>query len=557
MQLKVALPRKNAQELRSYRYFLDVTAPAIAGVFETDFWLTFIPRACHLDSAIWHAVVSLGAVHEVSINNRRNTPHNGTEFALQQFNTAINQLVRPSTPCNTVEEKWRALTASVVFTYLCSFQGLHAESGIHLNAAKNLIGELQEIEKNSNNLVPSKASNRCTAVVKTSPLSAVPVPYNDLFSVVACLEITAQLLKTRGATDGPEVLSDADAYITWRTYSSPSASTSSKICEHGKCVPSRATPANLSHAGKAIKSLLNGLMALSQRDAGDVARLVLQAEQSILASLIRRQQPYIRAFRELSAAMDIFVADISSECTCFGGTPPANSSQRKAVDVLRMYHAACYPLFLDSPTDDMLLLDTYTPLLTIQEDSARDIVYQRRRGRILSDLSTTTSPAMHLREVFKQTAHDSPEALAAHFDQALSLAETVLQDSAPASRPEDSSEFIPTLPTTTPLLIMAHISGIPTAMRRRVIDLLRRYPQQEVFLESTFAAALCELVLGMEASDRHGTVEIDGAAPETALSNKVYGAGVTYTRARGARVSIQTWDDWLAGRPGREESLTW
>jgi hypothetical protein len=298
-------------------------------------------------------------------------------------------------------------------------------------------------------------------------------------------------------------------------------------------------------------------MALSQRDAGDVARLVLQAEQSILASLIRRQQPYIRAFRELSAAMDIFVADISSECTCFGGTPPANSSQRKAVDVLRMYHAACYPLFLDSPTDDMLLLDTYTPLLTIQEDSARDIVYQRRRGRILSDLSTTTSPAMHLREVFKQTAHDSPEALAAHFDQALSLAETVLQDSAPASRPEDSSEFIPTLPTTTPLLIMAHISGIPTAMRRRVIDLLRRYPQQEVFLESTFAAALCELVLGMEASDRHGTVEIDGAAPETALSNKVYGAGVTYTRARGARVSIQTWDDWLAGRPGREESLTW
>jgi hypothetical protein len=33
-QLRVALPRKNDQELRSYRYFLDVTAPAIAGVFE-------------------------------------------------------------------------------------------------------------------------------------------------------------------------------------------------------------------------------------------------------------------------------------------------------------------------------------------------------------------------------------------------------------------------------------------------------------------------------------------------------------------------------------------
>ena len=553
----MALPRKNAQELRSYRYFLDVTAPAIAGVFETDFWLTFVPRACHLDSAIWHAVVSLGAVHEVSINNRRNTPHNGTEFALQQFNASINQLVRPLASCN-VDEKWRALTASVIFTYLCSFQGLHAESSIHLEAAKNLIGELQDIEKNSNVLTPSNVTNQGKAVITNSPLGAVPVPYNDLFSVVACLEITAQLLKTRGATDGPEVLSDADAYITWRTYSAPPPSVSSKLCEHGKCVPSRATPMNLSHAGKAIKSLLNGLMALSQRDAGDVARLVLEAEQSVLASLIRRQQPYIRAFRELSAAMDAFVADTSSECPCFGGPPVTNPSQRKAIDVLRMYHAACWPLFLDSPTDDMLLLDTYTPLLTIQEDSARDVVYQRRRGRILGQAPTTNnSPAMHLREVFKQSTYDSEEALALHFDTALTLAETVLQNSSPPPRPENASDFIPTLPTTTPLLIMAHISGIPPEMRRRVIDLLRRYPQQEVFLESTFAAALCELILGMEASDRHGTLEIDGAAPETALSNKVYGAGVTYTQAREARVSIQTWDDWLEGRSGQEKLLTW
>src|SRR6478735_1630436 len=53
-QLRIALPKKNDQEIRSFRYFLDVTAPTIAGVFEAEFWLTYIPRACHLDSTIWH-----------------------------------------------------------------------------------------------------------------------------------------------------------------------------------------------------------------------------------------------------------------------------------------------------------------------------------------------------------------------------------------------------------------------------------------------------------------------------------------------------------------------
>ena len=39
-QLRATLPRKNDQELRSYRFFLDVTAPAIASVFDAEFWLT-------------------------------------------------------------------------------------------------------------------------------------------------------------------------------------------------------------------------------------------------------------------------------------------------------------------------------------------------------------------------------------------------------------------------------------------------------------------------------------------------------------------------------------
>ncbi|KAL1591916.1 hypothetical protein SLS60_011508 [Paraconiothyrium brasiliense] len=310
-------------------------------------------------------------------------------------------------------------------------------------------------------------------------------------------------------------------------------------------------------AGRAIKSLLYGLMALSQRDAGDVARLVLQAEHSVLASLIRRQQPYIRAYKELSTAIDTFVLDTFTECTCFDSNDTPTSSQKKAVDRLRMYHATCFPLFLDSPTDDILSLDTYHPLLAASKGSARGLVYQRRRGRILHQDDPNNSPPDSQYTQVTDSLPDPDQALVIHFEQALTLAEFILQDPISQTRTETASDFIPILPTITPLLIMAHISGITAELRRRVIDLLRRYPQQEVLLESGFAAALCELILGLEASDRHGTLEIAGAAPKTALSNKVYGAGVTFIKPKRARVAIQTWDDWLGKRPGREEVLTW
>ncbi|KAH7183917.1 hypothetical protein BKA60DRAFT_602921 [Fusarium oxysporum] len=48
----------------SYRFFLEVTAPSLAGAFYADFWLAEVPRVCMSDAAIWHAVVSLGSAHE-------------------------------------------------------------------------------------------------------------------------------------------------------------------------------------------------------------------------------------------------------------------------------------------------------------------------------------------------------------------------------------------------------------------------------------------------------------------------------------------------------------
>ncbi|KAK7180256.1 C6 zinc finger domain protein [Paraphaeosphaeria sporulosa] len=561
-QLRIALPKKNDQEIRSFRYFLDVTAPTIAGVFEAEFWLTYIPRACHLDSTIWHAVVALGAVHETSTKTTGSTAGSGTTFALQQINAAINHLVRPKTPSSGQEQNWRALTTSVVFTYLCSFQGLYSDAAIHLSAAKHLIQELHEMRKTPTRSTFSRSTNRRITDTVPSTFDRAPVPYYDLFSVVACLEVTAQLLNSSTDSVGRELLSDASAYITWRTYSAPSIPASSETCEHGRCHPSRATPSNLSHAGRAIKSLLNGLMAMSQRNGREVARLVLHGEESVLAALIRRQQPYVRAYHELSTAIDAFVLDTFAECTCFNSITTPKKSQKKAVDVLRMYHATCFPLFLDSPTDMFPLNTTYHPVLAASESSARGLVYRRGRGGILLRDSPSNSPPAIGDTYLKDLQATNPildeqEILSIHFEQALTLAESILHEPISQTRSENPSDFVPTLPTTTPLLILANISGITPELRKQVVHLLREYPQQEVLHDSTFAAALCELILGLEASDRHGTLEIEGASPETALSNKTYGANVTFTDTHQARVEIQTWDDWLAERPGREETLLW
>ncbi|KAF5675556.1 transcriptional regulatory moc3 [Fusarium heterosporum] len=101
---KLTLPRQNSQEVRSYRYFLEVTAPSLSGSFYADFWLVELPRVCLSDAAIWHAVVSLGSAHEDFTEN-----HQGSRslFALKQFNSSIRCLTESRSP--RYADRWRAL----------------------------------------------------------------------------------------------------------------------------------------------------------------------------------------------------------------------------------------------------------------------------------------------------------------------------------------------------------------------------------------------------------------------------------------------------------------
>ncbi|KAK3385768.1 hypothetical protein B0H63DRAFT_560297 [Podospora didyma] len=559
---RALLPRNNHQELRSYHFFLHVTAPAIASVFDVDFWLTDIPRTCHLDPAIWHAAVSLGAVHESCIASQ-GASQEPTAFSLQQMNAVVRHLVHLPSSRTVLEERSRALIASVLFIYLYSIQGLYAQSTIHLEAAKNLIKEIE-------------GHNARRPRSETAQLSGPNAAFNmkPLLSVVASLDVYSQAIQNGGVNVAPAFLKDADPYTAWRYYTAPAPAGSSTLCRHGKCVPSRATPANLARAGRAFESLLSALVTLSQQNSPEVARLVLEAEDDLILTLKHRQGPHARAFGELDLAITMFTMDTASDmCLCFGlaanPAPTTQRRQKKAIDTLRLYHATCYPILFDKtpyhspPTDGSPSPEIYHPL----------VLY----GKTPVSNSLGSNTISHL---------DPQAALAGHVARTLDIAESVLRDESPPARLADASDFTPVLPTTQTLFIIAHISGLALALRRRTIALLRRYPRREGLYDSLFAAALAELSMREECmlqavrardggderawarrgeqggeGEREGSGDKDEEGEEAVsvppIASKLYSAAATFTGSRSARVVMQTWADWVAGKPGREVALIW
>ncbi|RSL55127.1 hypothetical protein CEP54_009530 [Fusarium duplospermum] len=499
MSLGLPLPRRNDQELRSYRFFLDVTASEFAGVFDADFWLIDIPRTCHSDPAIWHAVVSLGAAHQGYLTSRCSARVDSTSpFAVYQYNQAVKHLVHLPSSRSVPEERWRALIASVLFTYLCSIQGLHSQSGVHLAAAKSLLKELQHPKSQSKLDTTRPNQLKALEYLKTSSVS-----YRAVLSIIASLELQSQALNNRNANEAPELLRDTDAYTAWRYYTAPNPTEFSRICQHGRCVPSRATPENIARAGRAFQSLLDALILLSQRVQPDKAGTLGGADEA-MENPVSQQQPYTRAFGELNTALDMFVSDSLDDCLCFGPQPDQLSQHRnKAIDSLRVFRAVCHPLL------DYLMGDSHANLK-------------------------------------------------AHAIQLLDLADSVLESELRHERP-GATEFIPSLSITQPVFVIA-ATGPSLALRRRAMALLRQYPRREGLWDSLFVAAFLETCLEQEIALRDaergamaGLEEVEAIPTSCQMRWAVF----RFTGAHTARMMMKTLAEWLGDEPGREVPLTW
>jgi hypothetical protein len=85
------------RERRSFQFFLEKTAPQLAGDFECAFWESLLLQSVHHEPAIRHVTVALGSLHETF--ERDVTPFRSGQlaakgtFALHQYLSAMRCLM--------------------------------------------------------------------------------------------------------------------------------------------------------------------------------------------------------------------------------------------------------------------------------------------------------------------------------------------------------------------------------------------------------------------------------------------------------------------------------
>ena len=291
---KLLIPRKSPDEIRSYNYFLEVTGPALSGLFDAEFWCRELPKICVADPALWHAVVALGSVHEACGYGDRE-PESKPQYALclQQYSAAVSTL--RDTGSHRSTDRWRAIIASAIFTCIYVIQGLYKQAlTIHAAAGCSLIREI-EIEQDVNRPQPITRGQHDT-------LSSTPINLTQVKDLLFDFEMLAQTFKSGGYADGRNAasLGRTDSYGYWRFYKSPIISP-----EH----PRHLVAAFLTRARRAAESLQNGLGLWWQENRDDTHGLYGTDESTVVAcyeKLLVRQVAHTRCYKELQKTLRKF-----------------------------------------------------------------------------------------------------------------------------------------------------------------------------------------------------------------------------------------------------------
>ncbi|KAK9781214.1 putative transcriptional regulatory protein [Seiridium cardinale] len=85
---------ESLESSRSFAFFLNRTSPQLAGFFGSEFWERYVLQAAYHESAVRHAIVAIGSLHELIEHRTEVADINGT-FALEHYNLAIKGLLVP------------------------------------------------------------------------------------------------------------------------------------------------------------------------------------------------------------------------------------------------------------------------------------------------------------------------------------------------------------------------------------------------------------------------------------------------------------------------------
>lgn len=307
---------------------MEVTAPAIATTFDSEFWRLELPRICQSDPAIWHAAVSFGCVHE-SYLSASPDQHAKSTFAVQQFNASVKCLTAP-----TYTDRWRALVVSAIFTCVCHFEGLQDQARIHLRAGYKLLQEIQQEEEARGNR-KSRPSSSSEPAASISPISL-----SSISSILTGFQISDQALSRGGISDVPMLISRHDSFTEWRTYTAPSKTPYLTI-------------ENLTRASRASESLLNGLVFFMQRHANQIKDIFLgTGDVGLMESIALKQEPEIRCFAEISRAIQSFQVHVrEAEASDY----LADSWVNRTLLTLKLYQGTSRFILLKDPDEPDLV----------------------------------------------------------------------------------------------------------------------------------------------------------------------------------------------------------
>ncbi|KAM0172516.1 hypothetical protein ACHAPF_007395 [Botrytis cinerea] len=134
------------QSKRSFAFFMQRTCSQLAGFFGSDFWERLVLQTAHHESAVRHAVVALGAIHELS-EQKAQISDIDKAFALEQYNFAIRDLLAPLSR-NEKRGVDVCLIACIIFANFESMAGHRASAGAHIKSGAKLLRETEWDQQN-------------------------------------------------------------------------------------------------------------------------------------------------------------------------------------------------------------------------------------------------------------------------------------------------------------------------------------------------------------------------------------------------------------------------
>lgn len=462
------LPRKNISELRSYRYFLDVAAPCLAGSFDIAFWTDQVPRACYDDPALWHAVVSLGSVFEtysqLVLTGTRGAPPERNVFALQQFNLAIRHLTDPSLSESSAvktpswDTKWRTLVVSVVFMAICILEGLFDDAHMHFQYGSNLLREIEgELAKRQ----PSKTQRSRGGRKRAEPAEfmASPISLDSLRSLMGSFELRDKVHFEGGDIVNAKIHSSSDIYSAWKAYLDPAP-----LPAPNSGAGLSLTVAKLAEACRASQSLMNAFIMNFAETAGTSVEGFTDEVFDVAGHAVpARYRSLFDTFYNIDAAIATFTREFEMEM--------ASSKKRRG----------------QGKTDQ---LQIQLLLLCLRQSHATN--------RLV--LAQFPGPAEFIENLRSGNGQSPPEMLGfgSGCKEILDLTEQILalQHAVRESRLGSATPVFLKPPITTNVFMVA-LNASTWAERKRALALLRR-PQLEGLLEHSMAMSIAEAMLERE-----------------------------------------------------------